>query len=67
MSFNPHVLLPLDCHLDEVLLLAMPKKDGWGGLADGLRYMEDVESLRIGENAGDSINGHLPSCMTGAL
>ena len=27
--------LPLDCYLDEVLL-AMPKKDGWGGLADGI-------------------------------
>ena len=32
--------LPSDCYLDEVLLLAMPKKDGWGGLADGLRVIE---------------------------
>ena len=28
--------LPLDWYLDEVLL-AIPKKDGWGGLADGPR------------------------------
>ena len=27
--------LPSDCYLDEVLLLAMPKKDRWGGLVDG--------------------------------
>ena len=33
----PLGLLPLslDCYPDEVLLLAMPKNDGWGGLADG--------------------------------
>ena len=29
------VTLPSDCYLDEVLLLAIPKNDGWGGLADG--------------------------------
>ena len=34
----PH--LPSDWYLDEVLLLAMPKTDGWGGLADGPRVME---------------------------
>ena len=27
--------VPSDCYLDEVLLLAMLKKDGWGGLAEG--------------------------------
>ena len=31
-------------YLDEVLLLAMPKKDGWGGLADCSRVMEVVVS-----------------------
>ena len=35
-------VLPLDWYLDEVLLLAMPKEDGWGGLADGPRAMEVV-------------------------
>ena len=34
--------LPFDCYLDEVLLSAMPKKDGWGGLADGPQAMEVV-------------------------
>ena len=32
--------LPSDWYLDEVLLMAMPKKDGWGGLADDPRVME---------------------------
>ena len=31
---------PLDWDLDEVLLLALPKKDGWGGLAGGPRAIE---------------------------
>ena len=59
--------LPLDWHLDEFFLLAMPKKDGWGGFEDGLQVMEVVLSCRICENAAGSINGHLPSCMVGAL
>ena len=37
-------LLPFNWLVGEVLLLAMPKKDGWGGLADGLRAMEVVLS-----------------------
>ena len=41
--------LPSDWYLDEVLLLAMPKKDGWGGLADGPWVMEVVVSRWIGE------------------
>ena len=39
-----HYILPLGCYLDEVLHLAMPKKDGWGGLAVGFRAMEVVVS-----------------------
>ena len=42
--FNPTCALPSNWYLDEVLLLAMPKKDGWGGLADGPRLMENVVS-----------------------
>ena len=38
------VVLPLDCDLDEVLLLDFPKKDRWGGLPDGPWAMEVVES-----------------------
>ena len=38
------VSLPSDWYLDEVLLLAMPEKDGWGGLADGPRVREAVVS-----------------------
>ena len=34
--------LPSDWDLDEVLLLTMPRKDGWGGLADDPRVMEVV-------------------------
>ena len=41
---NLQTFLPLEWQLDEVLLLAMPKKGGWGGLADGLRSMEVVVS-----------------------
>ena len=41
---NLWLLLPSDWYLDEVLLLAMPRKDGWGGLADGPRVMEVVVS-----------------------
>ena len=37
-------VLPSDWYLDEVLLLAMPKKNGWGGLADGPWVMEVVVS-----------------------
>ena len=37
--------LPLDWNFVEVLLLALPKKDGWGGLADGPRAKEVVVSL----------------------
>ena len=36
--------LSLGCHIDEVLLLAMPKKNGWGGLGDGLQATEVVVS-----------------------
>ena len=64
-NLNP---LPLDWHLDEVLLLALPKKDGWGGLAGGLQAMQVVVFRLMGEkNAGGSINGHLPCCWKGAL
>ena len=38
------IILPSDWYLDGVLLLAMPKKDGWGGLADGPRVMEVIVS-----------------------
>ena len=36
--------LPLDCDLDKVLPMTLPKKDGWGGLAEGPRTMEIVVS-----------------------
>ena len=32
---DAEVEILLDWHIDEVLLLALPKKDGWGGLAGG--------------------------------
>ena len=34
----------LHWYLDKVLLLAMPKKDGWGGIADVPRVIEVVVS-----------------------
>ena len=43
-NFNKKNNLPLDCDLDEVLLLAVPKKDGWRGLADDPRVMGVVVS-----------------------
>ena len=43
-TLSMSVTLPLDWYLDEVLLLAMPKKKGWEGLADGPRTMEVVVS-----------------------
>ena len=42
-------ILPSDWYLDEFFVLAMPKKDGWGGLADGPWVMEVVVSGWIGE------------------
>ena len=42
MYISPTLALPSDWYLDEVLLLAIPKKDGWGGLADGPWVMEVV-------------------------
>ena len=47
-NLNQWRLLPLNWHLDKVLLLAVPKKDGWGGLSDGLWVMVVVVSRRIG-------------------
>ena len=46
---NGVFFLPSDWYLNEVLLLAMPKKDGWGGLADGPRVLEAVVSRWISE------------------
>ena len=43
-NLNNTVTLPSDWYLDEVLLLARRKKDGWGGLADGPRVMEVLVS-----------------------
>ena len=44
MTETYEIALPSEWYIDEVLLLAMPKKDGWGGLADGPRVMEVVVS-----------------------
>ena len=52
ISINIIQTLPLDWHLDEVLLWAMPKKDGWESLVDGLRAMEVVVSRWNGEKCG---------------
>ena len=44
LKINRPDSLPSDWYHDKVLLLATPKKDGWGGLADGPRFMEVVVS-----------------------
>ena len=44
MLINPLRSLPSDWYVEEVLLLAMPKKDVWGSLADGPRVLEVVAS-----------------------
>ena len=56
-------ILPSDWDLDEVLLLAMTKKDGWRGLADDPRVMEVYPRLEAGDAIDASIPMHEEGCM----
>ena len=60
-------ILPSDWYLDEVLLLAMPKKDGWEGLADVPRVMEIVVSRWIGGEIRGLYRRASSHCVKGAL
>ena len=58
--YNIFFILLLNWYVEEVLPLAMPKKNRWEDLADGSRAMEVVVPRWIGKQM-QGANGHLPS------